>query len=158
MRAGVIQVLAFEPDLSAAVAIASVERRLRIDVPTFRSPEELLDWHVGNGLHLLEYDTAQAFAWLEAMASGLPVIATDIPPLNEMIVSGETGYLVECTVEGIRDAALLMVKQREETRRMGHKARERANEEFSLNVQASRVEHFYRQILDANPRTGQEPR
>ena len=31
---------------------------------------------------------------LEAMAAGVPVVATDIPGTRELVVSGETGYLV----------------------------------------------------------------
>jgi glycosyltransferase involved in cell wall biosynthesis len=85
----------------------------------------------------------------EKMAMGLPVIATNIPPLNEMITPGETGFLVECTAAGIRDAALGMAGERNGARRMGSNARDRAKKLYSLSEQASRVDAFYRHILDA---------
>jgi hypothetical protein len=53
--------------LSAAALLETVERALAEPVPTFPRAEELLDWYTGNGRHLLEYRTADAFARLETL-------------------------------------------------------------------------------------------
>ncbi len=83
----------------------------------------------------------------EKMAMGLPVIAVDTPPLNEMILPGKTGYLVESSVNGIRDAVMKAAENREGTEAMGRAAREYARQEFSLDKQAARVEAFYRRLI-----------
>lgn len=51
--------------MSAARQLDMVERALAEPPPTFSGPEELLDWYVAQGRHLLEYRTADAFAKLE---------------------------------------------------------------------------------------------
>jgi hypothetical protein len=53
--------------LSAAVQLEAVERAVAEPVPAFARAEELLDWYTGNGRHLLEYRTAEAFARLETV-------------------------------------------------------------------------------------------
>jgi hypothetical protein len=42
-----------------------VELTLRVPVPKFATAEDLLDWYVANGIHLLEFHVADAFAKLE---------------------------------------------------------------------------------------------
>ncbi len=50
------------------------------------------------------YETFSLVAF-EAAASGLPVIASDVNGVRELITSGESGYLVEPRAEEIADAA-----------------------------------------------------
>lgn len=49
----------------AAGSLAKVERTLGVLVPQFANAEELLDWYVANGVHLLEFLVADGFAKLE---------------------------------------------------------------------------------------------
>jgi hypothetical protein len=53
--------------LGAAIALEYVERSLTIAIPTFTSPEQLLDWYVDKKIHLLEFRAAEAFARLESV-------------------------------------------------------------------------------------------
>jgi glycosyltransferase involved in cell wall biosynthesis len=48
---------------------------------------------------------AQPVVYLEAMATGTPIIGTDIPGVSETIINGETGFLVP-----IADAKALALK------------------------------------------------
>ena len=87
---------------------------------------------------------------LEAMASGVPVVATDIPGTRELVVSGETGYLVplgdraaftkqtECL---LNDPAL--------SARLSTAARERVQSEFSVEKMIERHVELYRELLGA---------
>ena len=68
---------------------------------------------------------------LEAMASGVPVIASDLPGVRTVIVEGETGFLVppgdadalaHCIAEFVRDP--------DHVRRMGVAARERVETRY----------------------------
>lgn len=69
----------------------------------------------------------QSITTLEAMASGLPIVAARAAALPELVADGENGYLFESGVpeDGMR--GLAMVLQDEEGRRlMGQRSRERA--------------------------------
>jgi len=86
-------------------------------------------------------------AALEALAFGLPVAASNTGGLAEMIVAGETGWLVPpgdapALAEAIFDAAA----DRERLRAMGLCAREHARR-FSIEETAARTESFYLRIL-----------
>ncbi len=84
-------------------------------------------------------------AVLEAMASGLPVVATRIAGNEELVVNGETGALVPPEdVDALREALkpLLVGAQRRE--QMGRAARQRVESSFGWN----RVAEQYQSILE----------
>lgn len=84
----------------------------------------------------------------EKMSMGLPVIAADVPPLDEMVTPGKTGMLVDVTVDGLKEAMLKMAEDRGETALMGENARKTAEERFTLEAQSAGVEEFYQRVLD----------
>jgi hypothetical protein len=63
--------------LSAASQLVAVEQALTEPVPAFVRAEELLDWYTGNGRHLLEYRTAEAFARLEMVEDAALITAAN---------------------------------------------------------------------------------
>ncbi len=86
---------------------------------------------------------------LEAMASGLPVVASGISGIPLAVVDGETGILVE---EG--DAAALagalgrLVREPGIGREMGARGRERAVAELTWDAVAARYRAAYREALE----------
>jgi glycogen(starch) synthase len=71
-------------------------------------------------------------ACLEAMAHGRPVVAGDVGGLRDLVVDGETGYLVRPRdVPALRAALERLVGDRELRRRLGAAGRERARTRFS---------------------------
>jgi glycosyltransferase involved in cell wall biosynthesis len=71
-------------------------------------------------------------ACLEAMAHGRPVVAGDVGGLRDLVVDGETGYLVPPRdVQGLREALERLLADRELRRRFGEAGRRRAAERFS---------------------------
>lgn len=90
---------------------------------------------------------------LEAMASGLPVIATDVGGNAELVVDGETGFLVPA---GDAKAIAARLKEYRENPQLlirhGHAARERVLREFSLDVMVESYRRLYRDALAAGPR------
>lgn len=63
-------------------------------------------------------------ALLEAMACGLPVVAGDVPGVNDLVRHGKTGWLVEPTAEGLRAGLARVLADAGLARRLGAAARE----------------------------------
>jgi glycosyltransferase involved in cell wall biosynthesis len=71
-------------------------------------------------------------ACLEAMAHARPVVAGDVGGLRDLVVDGETGYLVPPRdVVALREALERLLGDRERRRRLGEAGRRRAAEHFS---------------------------
>jgi glycosyltransferase involved in cell wall biosynthesis len=76
---------------------------------------------------------------LEAMACGTPVIATDVGGMPEVVVDGQTGYVVPPSDPvALREALLDIVKNDGKWSRMSHHAARRVTENFTWDVVADR--------------------
>jgi colanic acid/amylovoran biosynthesis glycosyltransferase len=70
---------------------------------------------------------------MEAMATGLPVISTDIGGIPEMVVQNETGFLVRPgDAAALAGAIEKVINDRPFARRLGHAGYQRAQELFSI--------------------------
>jgi glycosyltransferase involved in cell wall biosynthesis len=89
-------------------------------------------------------------AALEAMASALPVIASDVGGLREVVDDGRTGILVPpANAEKISAAILRLAESSsvELRARMGAAARARAVENYSMEKMAARTLEIYRECV-----------
>jgi glycosyltransferase involved in cell wall biosynthesis len=87
-------------------------------------------------------------AVLEAMACGLPVVATDVGGTAEAVDDGVTGALVPPGDDAALAAALRrLLADPQGLRRMGEAGRARAAREFSLDRMTAEVEALYRELL-----------
>ena len=81
---------------------------------------------------------------LEAMATGLPVVATSVGGNPELVEQGITGQLVPAGDTAALSAALLTYLRNPILRQLhGRKARQRAVERFSLDRMARQYENLY---------------
>ena len=87
---------------------------------------------------------------LEAMNCGVPVIATDIGGLPELVAHDETGYLFPIgETERMAEAAAALLRDHEQLLRFGKKARDRAVQGFNANQIIPQYEAFYREVLQS---------
>lgn len=91
-------------------------------------------------------------AALEAMACGVPVVASFTGGIPEVVTDGECGFLLPVgDVEGMAAGALTILQDGETSRRMSRTARRRAVEEFNAGGRVAEYEAFYREVLAASP-------
>ncbi|MGE5227581.1 MAG: glycosyltransferase [Planctomycetaceae bacterium] len=84
-------------------------------------------------------------ALVEAMASGLPVVATDVSGTNQVMVDGTTGWLVPPGEAGALAAAIEeLLEDPGRARARGAAARERVGEAFGARRPAERLAALYR--------------
>lgn len=98
---------------------------------------------------------------LEAMAAGVPVVATNIPGTRDLIVHGESGFLVstggrapaaatvnKAVAAGLARYANDILNDPALGRRLGTTARQRALSEFSVQKMVDRYAALYRELLE----------
>jgi glycosyltransferase involved in cell wall biosynthesis len=86
-------------------------------------------------------------AILEAMAMGLPVVASAVGGIPEAVASGRTGILVPAEDPDALAAAIFALgRDPEHARRMGSAGRERVIAEFSIEAMTSRYERLYEEV------------
>jgi len=90
-------------------------------------------------------------AALEAMACEIPVIATRVGGLPEVVTHGEDGYLVEPRdVATAAKHAIEILSRADRGREMGHRARENASARYCTTKIIPLYEAYYRQVLEQN--------
>ena len=123
---------AAHPRIRLPGKIAGVENVVNIfDIGVLVSPQ-------GEGI---------ANAIMEYMALGKPVIATDCPGNRELVVDGETGFLVpNRDPQALARAILRVLGDPSLARSMGEAGRRRIDEHFSLERMAAEYAALYRRL------------
>jgi L-malate glycosyltransferase len=89
-------------------------------------------------------------AVLEAMAVGKPVVATRTGALQDIILDGETGLLIEPQAGmALAHAISRLLRASEQARRMGSRGRQRVEHAFSRQRQVDEVLSLYQQLQAA---------
>jgi len=103
----------------------------------------------GCDLFLLPSETESfGMAALEAMASEVPVIATRSGGLPEVVVDGETGYLLPVgDVDGMAARAIEILKDDDKQHAMGKRGRALAVEQFDESWIVPRYRAMYERVI-----------
>jgi glycosyltransferase involved in cell wall biosynthesis len=116
-------------------------------------PEKLADILRISDLHI--YLTAPfvlSWSMLNAMASGCVVLASDVPPVRELIRPGENGLVAPLfDVECLTETALAVLDRPAEFAPLRQAARRTIEESYSLEVCIPPIRHFFERVA-ARPR------
>ncbi len=132
-------------ELEALVTGLGLEERVRLpgfveDVPAFLND---LDLFV-----LSSVIEGHPMVLLEAMAMGVPVVATDIPGVGDTIAEGVDGRLVPPGApDRLARAMVRMAEDAPEARRLGENARRKIEREYTVERMVERTEVLYREVL-----------
>ncbi len=135
------------PDRSVAEAFCR-DRRLRDRVFFLGNVPNLEEIVGASDLFLLPSE-AESFgmAALEAMASEVPVIATNAGGLPEVVTDGETGFLLPVgDVDGMAARAIEIISDRALQDRLGRNGRHVAETKFNVHEVVPRYRRFYESV------------
>jgi glycosyltransferase involved in cell wall biosynthesis len=138
-------------DLARRLGLAESARFLgvREDVPRLLFLSDLLvlcSWPVVETLPL---------SVMEGMAAGVPIVATRVGSVGEMVEDGETGILVEPgDDEALGGALLRALRDPGWRKRAGEEARRRARGRFDGDRMVSRYEDLFASLVSASGRGG----
>jgi glycosyltransferase involved in cell wall biosynthesis len=130
------------PDAEVPVR-AAAEGRARL-LGT-RPPEEMADAYASADIFCLpSWWEAMPLSVLEAMSSGLPVVATDVGDVSRAVADGETGFVIRPHAPTeVADALEKLLVDPGLRHRMGEAGRRRVREQFSSEVTARAVSDLY---------------
>jgi len=87
-----------------------------------------------------------SMALLEAMAAGKSVVATKVGGNAELVLDGDTGFLVDAeSPESISDRVVEILRDKVRAVRMGDRGRRRAHDKFSFRAMVDRYQSYYEQ-------------
>lgn len=87
----------------------------------------------------------------EAMSCALPIVASDVGGVNEMINDGVNGYLIpKGNDELLSDKLSYLISNPELVYRMGLESRKTFEEKFSIQKMVSATNKYYRKVYESN--------
>ena len=141
------RLVAVPPDLVESLLPA--EHRSRCVVDGWVSGDEKIGRLARADLFVLpSHGEGMPIAILEAMAVGLPIVATDVAGIPDMVRDGQEGLLVPPgDVPALAAAIASLLGDRELRRSIGGRASARVTEEFDLPTGVENWDHLYRSLL-----------
>ena len=111
-------------------------------------------WYRTADLHVFpSIGSAEAFGLvvLEAAASGVPSIVSDLPGVRTVVIDGDTGLHVRPNdPDALRDAIQRLLRSADQRVNMARRARERAEREFAWPLLIERLERTYTHVMYGN--------
>ncbi len=95
-----------------------------------------------------EWPENQPLSIIEAQLLGVPVIATDIPSIKEMISDGKTGLLIpQKNIGALLKKAQWLVRHPAEAKTIGQAGQEFAREKYDASRYIESLENVYREVI-----------
>jgi len=78
---------------------------------------------------------------VEAMAAGLPIIASDVGGISDSVINNKNGYLVESKKpEILAEKIIYLIKHSQLRKKMGVKSRKIAESKYSLEIMSEKID------------------
>lgn len=91
----------------------------------------------------------QGLVFCEALATGTPVIATNVGGLPDIVQEGKTGYLISPkSSDAIKSKLLYLITHRDELKKMSNRARASVYDRFSWQSTTSRYREIFSSIIN----------
>ena len=124
---------------------------------TFVEPcnrEEMASYYAAANVCVVpSYYSSSGMVAIEAMASGTPVIASNVGDLKYVVAAEQTGLLFPSGNAAILSNAIArMVKEPEWCAQLGRSARERVEELFTWDDVAQQISEFYLELIEVQNR------
>ncbi len=85
---------------------------------------------------------------LEAMAKGLPVVASDVGGIYSLVEDGKSGYLIKPRQDlELKEAILRLLKDKRMAEAFGRYGQKKVKSDFSLDDLIKKVENVYQRVL-----------
>jgi len=84
---------------------------------------------------------------LEAIASNVPVIATNIPGTNEIIQNNKTGFLTEENAEKIAEKLIYLIENPEIAKKTAKQARNKLKKKYSIKRKVKEMQELYQTLM-----------
>jgi glycosyltransferase involved in cell wall biosynthesis len=86
---------------------------------------------------------------IQAMASGLPCIATRVGGNAEALEEGASGFLIDSEDhQALAERLMLLLRDPQMARRMGRRGRQAAAERFGMTAMLARLMDIYDELLE----------
>ena len=121
----------------------------RVDVAGPKRFDEVVQYFKVSGIFCLpSYNEGLPMALLEAMAHGLPVVATRVGSIPEAVEHAAEGYLYDAgDIPALTSCLERLLADSGAARSMGHNARQRVAREFGVEAMARRILDVYGRLL-----------
>jgi glycosyltransferase involved in cell wall biosynthesis len=135
------------PEVQALVDRAGLDS---VELPGRVGPEAMRDILAGASIACLpSMWEGMPGALMEAMASGVAVVGTDVDGTNELVTDGDTGLLVPlCDPPALAAAIASLLEDPGQRRRLALAARRRMEERYSLDVMLRAKEGLYLDLAE----------
>ncbi|UUO05918.1 glycosyltransferase family 4 protein [Blastopirellula sp. J2-11] len=134
--------------------IESLRLQERVFLPgVFDDVSDLLD--AADFFLLPSHEEGMSLSLLEAMAAGLPVIATDIPGNRQLVESGRNGLLFPVDdVAALQQEIVNVIHQPIAARQMGEAARAMVTQKYSLTAATTRHLDLFAELRETKRSVG----
>lgn len=128
-----------------------VGRVSNLELPKYYAASDLLV------LPSITMGEAFGLVLIEAMATGKPVIASNLPGVRTVVDDGVNGFLVKPKdVDGLASKIKYLIENKDVRKRFGIEGRKKVEEKYSWKKIAKKLEKSYEEILYENTARAQE--